>query len=65
MSSHGSVSGRPYVGVPTPTLVYVGVPDRADFDRIKGDCTPIEGGFAKAVKSDDGVTVIFQHWEDA
>jgi hypothetical protein len=64
-SSTPRSGGSSYVGVPSPTLVYVGVPVREDFDRIKGDATPIAGGVAKSLQSTDGVTIIFQYWEGA
>jgi hypothetical protein len=58
-----------FVGVPTPTLVYVGVANRADFDKIQlplHDAGENERGhvLVKTLGEFDGthVTVIFQHW---
>lgn len=58
---------RDYVGVATPTLVYVIVPDRAKFDKIGAPCAnhPEKQLLTKRVGDHgaDEVTVIFQHWE--
>lgn len=62
-----------YVGVPTPNLVYVGCPDRAEFDKIGAepkDHGKDANGSHVITKSVNGpgsepgrpVTVIFQHW---
>ena len=55
-----------FVGVPTPTLIYVGIADREDFDRIAVRCVDHgerEDGhvLSKMLKSGKR-TVIFQHW---
>jgi hypothetical protein len=57
-----------FVGVADARLVYVGIANRADFDKIGAPCQNIEnenshilvkniGGFEA-----DTVTVVFQHW---
>jgi hypothetical protein len=58
-----------FVGVSTPTLIYIGVKDRADFDKIAAplhDAGENERGhvLVKRVGEFDGknVTIIFQHW---
>lgn len=62
-----------YVGVPTPTLVYIGCPDRAEFDKIGAEAKDhgldANGNhvITKAVTgpgSEEGrpVMVVFQHW---
>lgn len=58
-----------YVGVTTPTLIYVGVKSREDFDKIAAplhDAGENERGhvLVKRVGDLDGrnVTIIFQHW---
>lgn len=58
-----------FVGVATPTLVYVGIADRADFDRIAAPCVDHgakEGGhvLTKTVGNlgTDEVSVVFQYW---
>lgn len=54
-----------FVGVMDPgTLVYIGVPDRAAFDRIARPCrdhAPEKQLLTKSVEA-DGVYVVFQHW---
>jgi len=66
---HFDYSPSEFVGVTTPTLIYVGVKDRADFDKIAlplHDNGPNERGhvLVKTLGNFDGVktTVIFQHW---
>ncbi len=62
-----------YVGVPIPSVVYIGCPDRAEFDKIGADS--MDHGMDKngnhlVTKSIEGpgntagrpVKVIFQHW---
>lgn len=62
-----------YVGVPLSTLVYIGCPDRAEFDKIGAEAKDHgldENGnhvITKAVTgpgSEEGrpVMVVFQHW---
>lgn len=58
-----------FVDVTTPTLVYVGVKNRADFDKIKAplhDSGENERGhvLVKTVREFDGttVTIVFQYW---
>lgn len=58
----------PAVAVATPTLVYVAIPDRRAFDEIKATTFDHTALFkpkpllTKIIDSDEGVTVIFQHW---
>jgi hypothetical protein len=55
-----------FVGVTTPTLIYVGIADREAFDRIAAPCTdhgqkPTGHVLSKSV--DNGsVLVVFQYW---
>ena len=62
-----------YVGVPMPSVVYIGCPDRAEFDKIGADAKDYgldENGNHVIVKCIEGagnepgrpVKVIFQHW---
>jgi len=62
-----------YVGVPIPSIVYIGCPDRAEFDKIGAevkDHGKDANGNHVITKSVNGpgiepgrpVTVIFQHW---
>lgn len=58
-----------FVTVANPTIVYVGIADRGDFDKIAKPChdhgesdnghvlTKVVGNYG-----DDEVTIIFQHW---
>lgn len=55
-----------FVAVGHPTIIYVGIKDRADFDRIDRPCSDrgeTDAGhvLVKTVE-EDGVCVIFQHW---
>jgi hypothetical protein len=56
-----------FVGVATPTLIYVGVADRDEFDKIAGpvsDSGPSADGnhvITKMVQQDK-TKAIFQHW---
>jgi DNA-binding LacI/PurR family transcriptional regulator len=55
-----------FVGVPTPTTIYVGLSDREDFDKIAARCTDhgereIGHVLTKQIKSGRR-TVIFQFW---
>lgn len=56
---------RPFVGVSLPSLIYVGIIDRAAFDRIDRPMSDYDSGdehvLVKRVEQ-DGCTVIFQHW---
>lgn len=62
-----------YVGVPIPSVIYIGCPDRADFDKIAAEAKDHgldENGNHVLTKAITGtgdtpgrpVTVIFQHW---
>jgi len=58
-----------FVGVTTPTLIYIGVKNREDFDKIAAplhDAGENERGhvLVKRIGDLDGrnVTIIFQHW---
>jgi hypothetical protein len=58
-----------FVGITTPTLIYIGVEDRAEFDRIAlplQDNGPNETGhvLVKSLGKYNGKkpTIIFQHW---
>lgn len=62
-----------YVGVPIPSLIYVGCPDKAEFDKIGAeshDHGKDANGNHVVTKSIEGagnepgrpVKVIFQHW---
>lgn len=58
-----------WVGVALPTVIYVGVVDRGQFDKIAAPATehePQPGGERCVSKSVEdpalGVRVIFQHW---
>jgi hypothetical protein len=53
-----------FVGVMEPgTLIYIGVPDRAAFDRIARPCTDHapKNLLTKTVDA-DGIYIVFQHW---
>ncbi|MGB3044154.1 MAG: hypothetical protein WBB98_13305 [Xanthobacteraceae bacterium] len=55
-----------FVGVTSPTLIYIGVKSRADFDKIDRPCTnhgltPTGHLLSKHVEG-DGVYIVFQHW---
>lgn len=53
-----------FVGVMEPgTLIYIGVPDRAAFDRIARPCTDHapKNLLTKSIDG-DGICVVFQHW---
>lgn len=58
---------RDFVGIATPTLIYIGVANRAKFDSIKRSAWDSglkpDGShvLAKEIEQ-DGVAVIFQHW---
>lgn len=57
---------RHYVGIPHPTLVYVLLDDKAEFDRIglaETDHGKNDKGhvLSKSLKA-DGMMVVFQHW---
>lgn len=67
--SHFEHRPQEFVGVTTPTLIYIGVKDRADFDKIASplhDAGENERGhvLVKRIGDLDGknVTIIFQHW---
>lgn len=62
-----------YVGVPIPSVVYVGCPDRSEFDKIAAEAKDHgldDNGNHVLTKSISGpgntpgrpVAVIFQHW---
>jgi hypothetical protein len=62
-----------YVGVPLPSVVYIGCPDRAEFDKIGAEVHDHgldDNGNHVLTKSVEGqgntpgrpVKVIFQHW---
>ena len=62
-----------FVGVPIPSVIYVGCPDRAEFDKIGAEAKDHgmdENGNHVITKSIEGqgieagrpVRVIFQHW---
>lgn len=58
-----------FVGVSTPTLIYIGVADRDDFDKIALPCLdngPNERGHVLVKRVGDfggrKPTIIFQHW---
>lgn len=55
-----------FVHVTTPTLVYVGIADRDEFDRINLPCPRTDTGrvLVKMLGNLDGqnVTVVFQHF---
>lgn len=55
-----------WVSVLTPRLVYVGIADRSEFDRIAAPVRDdgADGGPKVLVKSveEHGVQVVFQHW---
>ena len=55
-----------WVGVATPTLIYVGVEDRAEFDMIGvlvNDHGETKDGHVLTKAVEQGrVTVVFQHW---
>lgn len=65
--------GKAHVGVPTPTLVYVMIDDRAVFDAIQGEARETKNETKHVITKSvgeigNGVAVIFQHWpqrEDA
>jgi hypothetical protein len=57
-----------FVGIATPTVIYIGVRDRAQFDKIASpleDRGETENGHVLIKQVGEfgkGVTVIFQHW---
>jgi hypothetical protein len=57
---------RDFVGVPTPTLIYVGIASREDFDKICARCFDHgenENGHVLTKRLNSGRrTVIFQYW---
>lgn len=61
-------SPQEFVGVTTPTLIYIGVKSREDFDKIALplDAGENERGHVLVKRSGDldgtKVTIIFQHW---
>lgn len=53
-----------FVGVPLPSLIYIGVADRAAFDLIdrpETDHRPKQNLLTKSVEQ-DGCIVTLQHW---
>lgn len=67
--AHFECLPQEYVGVTTPTLIYIGIKDRAEFDKIAlplHDAGENERGhvLVKRLGECDGtsVTIIFQHW---
>lgn len=64
-----SINARDFIGVSTPRWIYIGISDRAAFDRIDRPLDHAEQAgtqvLTKTVEQDE-VSVIFQHWlEDA
>jgi hypothetical protein len=60
------VSAGDFVGIADAKMIYVGIADRAAFDKI--DLAPLDHGdgprghvITKRLE-DAGVTVVFQHW---
>lgn len=62
---------RPFVGVATPSLIYVGCPDREEFDKIAVEARDIRNDnghvLTKMVEGPGStpgrpVKVVFQHW---
>ncbi|AQV94786.1 hypothetical protein BJN34_12935 [Cupriavidus necator] len=64
-------SPRNWASVTTPTCVFVGIADRAEFDRLAlpakdhrqqvSEMVPPRNVLTKALDA-DGVMVVFQHW---
>jgi hypothetical protein len=62
-----------YVGVPISTIVYIGCPDRAEFDKIgveakdhgldqNGNHVITKAVTGPGIEEGRPVTVVFQHW---
>ena len=68
-STSSSVSKTPkigndaahYVGVASATCIYIGCPERQEFDTIGVPVRAFDRVLTKTVEH-DGVMVIFQHW---
>ena len=50
-----------FVGVASPTCIYVGCPVRQDFDTIGVPARASDRVLTKTVEH-DGLMVVFQHW---
>ncbi len=65
LASLNELPEEPFVGIATPELVFVGVPNRAEFDKINLPPREINGDTGHLIVKrleGDSVTVIFQHW---
>ena len=55
------MSAAPFVGVVAATCIFVGCPERQDFDTIGVPARAFDRVLTKTVEH-DGVMVVFQHW---